>query len=331
MSIKSSNTISRLASKKFTFYLFSSFGIYFLGLLSYWLFSHPIQDGRIFIPFAVLSFLFFVNLGAVLVNHKYLSFANMWFHLSFFLIAVGVIVRTLFGFSGEFVVTEHSVFLYEPEMASMFNKGILVDDDDAAIPSFRVGNLETAFWGDRLFFTNLEAQISFLTGGESVNLVLGTSIKKDGVKMRIKNYGFYPKASFYENGLLVERGIIPLSLFPQGVPASYDIDGHELRFVMFTDADIVEGRIVNRSNAISSKPPIVFATLLKDDVVEFDGIVKAGQALKIGDKSIAFDGVKQWVSVEVRRDPGEYFVFAGFVLALCGLLFRVFEIKGWRG
>lgn len=327
MSIKSSELISRLSSKTFTVYLFWFYGLYFAGLMAYWLLSHPIQDGRIFIPFSILSLLFFIHLLSVLIKHKYLSKANIWFHISFFVIALGVMVRVLFGFSDEFVVTENSVFLYEPEMAESFDKGFLVHKGNMNVPSFRVGDIGTKFWGSGLFFTGLEADITFLSDSEITKLPLGTSVKKDGVKLRIKNYGLYPKSSFYKNGMLIERGIIPLSVFPQGMPVTYEVDGHQLRLVMFTDADIVEGTVVNNSHLLSSKPLVVVATLVKDDVVEFDGIVGSGQALSIGDKSIAFDGVKQWVSVEVRRDPGEFFVFAGFALALFGLFFRVFEIR----
>lgn len=324
------NLTEKLSSKKFTYYIFALFALYFTMILLYSVFSHPIMDFRVYAPLAMLGIFFVLNLSTVLLKHTYLSKANILFHTAFALIIVGVILKSLYGFSGEVRMVEDTMFTYKKPSDINLKKGFLVSDN-LVLPSVSVKNIDTAYWGQRLFFTDLNGDFQFI--GQSVekhNVALGSSVKVDGVKFRIKDYGLYPKVTFFnKDGAVVSRGVLPARIFPQGMAVgTYTMEDYNMKISAYTEYDIKDGEPVNLGHRVLDNNDVLFDVTVthRDGAVVFDGLVFPGQGITIDDLVLSFEGVKEWVNVNLSYDPGEYFVFAGFFIALMALLFRLREI-----
>ncbi|HHL40008.1 MAG TPA: hypothetical protein ENJ37_05835 [Deltaproteobacteria bacterium] len=271
-------------------------------------------------PFALWGALFTANTAVSLVRRRYRYRGNLVFHTAFLLVAAGAVASVLWRFEASAVVLEGEIFSGGPGEYDTVEAGSL-----AAAPhlSFRVESIRPAYWQGRLYFTGLEAEITYPAGSFSQRSLLrlngGPSV--GGARLRIIRYGFFPELLFTERGEAVVRRAVPMMVFPPGSEDVIKVKNYDLYIKVLSDPEFVGGRYVNRGMDVTE--PLFLARLLWHGTTIHEGPFRAGESITFAGVTVTFTGLRQWVEVGVVRDPGEPVTFAGFVTAAIGLLMRL--------
>ena len=73
----------------------------------------------------------------------------------------------------------------------------------------------------------------------------------------------------------------------------------------------------------TARDPYIYAKLYSDKRVYIDGCIAMKESLVSDKLTMTFDDFKYWVGVEIVNDGGENIVFAGFIIAVIGLIMRI--------
>ena len=281
---------------------------------------------------ALWGLLFVFNLTASLFRDTYTYKGNFIFHAAFLVVASGIVLSAIYRFEGEAVVLEgDSFFSEEAEYISHSAGGSF--DDLAPDLSFKVSDINPEFWEGRLHFTALEAVIKHpATTLEKTSLVWingGPSI--NGARLRITQYGIFPELLIEVRGRSFMRGFFNMHLFPPGSEDSFEVKNYKIYLQLYTDPLRPEqgGRLKNAS--MNLVEPLLLLRVEWFGRTIYEGPLAVGQKAGFGDVALTFRGVKKIVGVGVVKDPGQTVVFLGFILAVTGLVLRVFQYRGHIG
>lgn len=315
-----------LGSKRVSIIIFKTGAVYFLVLSILWFANlKPPAPWMFWGPFTVWAVFFLINITISVTTKKYAYKGNLLFHIAFIIVLIGAFLSALYDFRGTFTIVEGSTFwgdereyTVKPSMGA-FRK---------SVPRFslRLDNIEPGFWKGQLYFVKLEAKLKYpaetlentatawLNGGPTIN----------GVRLRLKNYGFFPEVTVEQDGRLILKGPAKMLVFPPGTEDSITAGNYKVLIKVFSDPKIEEGRIRNASMEITDPVFLVRVEWLGNEVLRT--IVRKGESIRAGDLVITFTGLKKWVEMAAVKDLGEPVIFLGFIIGGVGLVMRLFPL-----
>lgn len=159
-------------------------------------------------------------------------------------------------------------------------------------------------------------------------LKVNTPLEEQGIALVFKRWGYSPRIIIRDN----ERNEI-LSTFyldlaekienknPQKFFADYsEVPDTNLKLDLRFYPAMKDGRHLP---VYTARDPRIYAKLYSDKRVYIDGYIALKESLVSDRLTLTFDDFNYWVGVEVVNDGGENIVFAGFIIAVIGLIMRI--------
>lgn len=320
------NILQSITAKDTSILLFIFAAVYFFIITVLWVAVHVSEPTPEFLwlPFALWALFFFYALIISLRTQKYSHLGNVILHGAFILIGTGIITSYFFRFDGTAFVEEEDTFFGEEPDYSISPKG---SEFEKLAPdvSFRLDKVEPEYWGAQFFFTKLDAYIRYPADSLKKHAIIDLAGETyiNGARLRIDDFGFYPVVDIVGRSGKFTKGPIRIMVFPPTMAEDYfEISGYKIFVKVFSDPLIDEdGEVHNLSMNVNDPAFIVRVEWLGDEI--FNGVLKIDEVLRTKNLKIKFTGLKYWVKVGVVRDPGEYVVLAGFLLAIAGLIMRI--------
>lgn len=292
--------------------------------------------------------------GALSAEKGYLrESGNLLFHLALILILIGVSLGALFSMNGEAIVNVGERFTNTPTSYDDLNFGRLFKDN--SLPPFAITvedfkatyNPATSAPEDY----TLKVSVVETPGAKAVKRVIkvNSPLGFGSTNVYLQANGYSPVVTVWDKaGEIVLQGPIPFlpqdsnmtSIGAIKVPDSSPQLGFVSSLLPTAARDKVRGGISSYPEALD--PRLLFSvwkgnlgldTGIPQSVyrINTSGMTKIGlKALKLGDTytfpegSIRFDGVVQWVNLQVVKDPGKVYALVGGILAILGLLASLF-------
>jgi hypothetical protein len=212
--------------------------------------------------------------------------------------------------------------------------------------TFRLTDLRPEFWRDELLFTTLEADLEL---GRSGGAAATTRINRPlwigwSTFLRLSGFGYAPRYELRDrDGRLLDSAFVKMNLFPPGQSDYFRIEElpHRYRLEVLPDLGFDGDRPVTRSLVLRRPGVLVRVSRGKLEVTE--GLVLAGpdpdpdrdpdlhpdrgsapaRALTFEGLELSLPEIRTWGELSIVRDPGMPVLFAGYLLGLSGLAFRV--------
>jgi cytochrome c biogenesis protein len=284
---------------------------------------------------------------------------NVVFHLALIVLLIGVAAGSLYGYRGNVVVREGAGFSNTLTQYDSFRPGRAFNESSLAPFSFTLKDFTVEFepqGSQRGAPREFEATVVYTSApGEperTQRVAVNSPLRVDGAKVFLIGWGYAPQFTVRDgNGDVVLQDSVPF--LPQdgnfsstGVVKSPDAQPTQLGFqgvfLPTTQIDPVRGPISVFPAAVA---PSVFLTAWTGDLgmdggrpqsvykLVVDDMEQVGtRQLAVGDSwtlpdgagSITFDGVSQFATFSVARDPGGTVVLVSAVAAMAGLILSLF-------
>lgn len=319
-----------LGSRKLSIGLLIASGTYFIYLTILWFLNRkPPVFYMVWFPVLALTIPFLANVIINLFTRRYTYTGNILFHAAFAIIAIGIGISLLYRFEGKIILTEGGVFWGEKTDYTAMNK----KDEFASLApkvSFRLDKIVPEYWGQRLYFTKLDGEISYpaetLANKGTIRLNGGLTI--NGARVRHTGFGFAPEILLEDmQSGTIRRQTSVMMLFPPGSEDYIELGSHKIYIQILSDPVTEQGKLQNRSMNLIDPIFLVNITWMGKPI--YKGLFKKGQGIMLGNTNIkiSFSGVKYWLQAEIIKDPGEMIVIIGLVAMTVGLLLRLFPMK----
>lgn len=250
------------------------------------------------------------------VKGKYGAIAEIIFHLSFIFILTGVLLSIITHFEGKAVVVEGYSFWGE------FSDYIEKPPEDifykrAPDISFRVNRVEAEFWEDKLFFTDLFAEMLYPadTGKNKKILRLRSGMWNKGVFVNIQGMGYAPVFLIKDKrGKILDSRTLSLNVFPPPTEDSFLIPELPYRvYLKFYPDAVINGNKIE-PGVMWIKNPVYSIRVMRGKRPVFSGILKLGEEAIFDGYALSFPDVKKWAQIRVTKDYGIPVVIFGFFL-----------------
>ena len=319
-----------LGSRKLSIGLLIAGGTYFIYLTVLWFLNiKPPAFYMVWFPVLALTIPFLANVIINLFTRRYTYTGNILFHAAFAVIAIGIGISLLYRFEGKIILTEGGVFWGEKTDYMAMNK----KDAFARLApkvSFRLDKILPEYWGQRLYFTKLDGEISYpaetLASKGTIKLNGGLTI--NGARVRHTGFGFAPEILLEDmQSGTIRRQTSVMMLFPPGSEDYFELGSHKIYIQILSDPVTEQGKLQNRSMNLIDPIFLVNITWMGKPI--YKGLFKKGQGIMLGNTNIkiSFSGVKYWLQAEIVKDPGEMIVIIGLVIMAAGLALRLFPMK----
>ena len=320
-----SSIIDTLGSRRFSLIILKAGVVLFLFLSLLW-FANLIPPAAYMVwgPFSLWALLFIANLTVSLLTKKYAYKGNLISHIAFIFIFTGVLLSSLFRFSGEALVMEGDTFWGEEKEYLRKPSYGLIQQTPPPI-SFKLDSITPGYWDNQLYFVRLDAAIRY-PGESPVNrgiIRLNGGFDINGSRVRLKEFGYFPEILVGKKGELIKKGVTRMTVFPPGAEDILEIDNYQMHVQVLPDPKLEGGRIRNMSMNLKEPVFLVRVVWLGRDI--YRGALRKGEPVRFGDFSLTFTGIKPWVRIAVVKDPGEALVFSGFILGIAGLVMRLLK------
>ncbi|HEY8480475.1 MAG TPA: cytochrome c biogenesis protein ResB [Spirillospora sp.] len=296
---------------------------------------------------------------------------NLLFHLSLLALLFALGVGNLFGYQGNVLLTEGKTFANSLGLYDEFTPGRSFDDADLAPFTLTLEDFKAEYEtkGDkRGQATAFSADVRYRPGPDaperSHDLRINHPLSVGGAKVYLLGHGYAPVFTVRDgNGDVAFRDAVPFlpmeerNLTSEGVIKVPDAQPDQLAFyaILWPTAMASEDgrRIVSAFPA--PLRPVVTITSFKGDigldsgtpqsVYKLEGVGKTlrpvedgqkllepGETFKLpGGGSITFDGLEEYVTLSVHRDPGRMPALVAAILAVLGVVasFMVRRRRVW--
>jgi len=292
--------------------------------------------------------------GAISAEKGYLrESGNLLFHLALILILIGVSLGALFSMNGEAIVNVGERFINTPTTYDDLSYGRLFRDSSLPPFSLRVDDFKATYNPATSAPEDYTLKVSVIEkpGARPVDRIIkvNSPLGFGSTNVYLQANGYSPVVTVKnKEGEIVLQGPIPFlpqdsnmtSIGAIKVPDTSPQLGFVSSFLPTAARDKVRGGISSYPEALD---PRLLISVWKGDLgldrgipqsvyrIDTSKMQKIGlKALKVGDTftfadgSIRFDGVEQWVNLQVVKDPGKGYALFGGILAILGLLASLF-------
>jgi cytochrome c biogenesis protein len=292
--------------------------------------------------------------GAISAEKGYLrESGNLLFHLALILMLIGVSLGALFSMNGEAIVNVGERFTNTPTSYDDVNFGRLFRDSSLPPFALTVDDFKATYNPSTSAPEDYSLNVSVVEkpGAKAVKRLI-----KVNSPLGFGSTNVYLQANGYsavvtvrdKNGEIVLQGPVPFlpqdsnmtSIGAIKVPDSSPQMAFVSTFLPTAARDKLRGGISSYPEALD---PELLLSAWKGDLgldrgvpqsvyrVNTSAMTKIGlRALKVGDTynfpegSIRFDGIVQWVNLQIVKDPGKGYALVGGILAILGLLASLF-------
>lgn len=251
---------------------------------------------------------------AVLYRNRWSPAGTLLFHAALLLLPVAFGVSRATRFRGDAWIIEGRPFggtraeYARVEPPDRF-------DERAPDVRFMVERVAAAFWGDRLFFTELGADVALEAGGGARSMSLTAPLALDGARVSIHGFNYTPSFELVgPGGAVVDSGDLNLRLFPPGTEDSFAVPGLPHRFAV---------RLQAAARGYDLRQPRLHLAVTRGKRLVAQGWLAPGEPM-------AFDGYRLWFpaihrggEIMVHRDRGYPILWLALVSALLGTLGRI--------
>lgn len=240
---------------------------------------------------------------------RFSPIGNLLFHISFLFLLAGV-------FAGMFYRSEAKVLLMEGQESS--GSGLNV-------PSFEVMDIRPGFWNEKLLFTELVARLKY--EGKEKEARLSRAAYIDGAKVTIEGISYTPKYILKEmGGRELDVGYVNLANFVPGSVDHFQIPGYPYKIFVSVYPDFeFSGGIKTRSMNLIN--PRFMIKVVRSKVPVYSGILGFREEASFDGLSLSFPEIKYNGTFRIIRDPGNIFIWAGFILMGIGLVWKMLFYK----
>lgn len=249
----------------------------------------------------------------------YSPLGNLLFHLSFFFLLSGIIAGILFRVDGQVFVVEGERF--DGKQGSYENLSISPLGEIPKV-EFTLDSVTPEFWGSRMLFTDLVADITYGDGLKGKSW-LSKQLKIGGAGISMQGLGYAPHYILKDNsGRELHNGISRVNVFMPGSEDAFRIPGypHKFLFSYFPDARIRGDKVSNLS--MYRVDPIIGLTVYRGRLPVFSGWLKEGEEAEFDGMKISFPEVKYWGDFKILKNPGFLWIWIAFAMMITGLVWR---------
>jgi len=257
-----------------------------------------------------------------LVKGRYSPIGGLLFHLSLFPIFIGIVISINTRFIGETLMVDGQPFWGMPD-EDLWSSA--KEPDSMPKLSLSVDKIEADFWEDKQLFTKLTAIVRFPADTLKNQAIMKISdpVVFGDTYVRIAGMGY--TISFEagdKEGYLIDKGIVKLNVFAPGSEDSFSIGGlpHKVYLKVYPDYYLVDGKL--NTKTFYPKNPAYYIKIVRGKLILYEGPLLASQEVKVDDFILRLPKVGYWGQVQIVRDGGARFVFAGFILMIAGLVWR---------
>lgn len=293
--------------------------------------------------------------GTISAEKGYLrETGNLFFHLALILILVGVSLGALFGMKGEAIVNVGEKFTNTPTTYDSLSYGKLFSDRslqpfELSIDDFQA-KYDPATSAPQDY--TLKVTATDKPGAPKVQRIIkvNSPLQFGSTNVYLQANGYSPVVTVRDkSGAIVLQGPIPFlpqdgnltSIGAIKVPDSDPQLGFVATFLPTISKDNLRGGFTSiYPEALD--PRLLFSiwkgnlgldTGIPQSVYRIDTSkmtkialesLSVGQTFTFAEGSIRFDGIEQWVNLQIVRDPGKMYALFGGILAILGLLGSLF-------
>lgn len=262
------------------------------------------------------------------IKRRFSSLGTIFFHLSFFFLALGFYLSSQSHTKGKFLVGEgEEIFLKDEEINKISEGKPLFNE----FPEFSV-KLEKIiykFWEDKLLFRDLEAKGKI--NGKKFSIKINKVYPLNFYNfIRITSFGYAPSyILLIENyPKPLEEGVVKIFLFPPGTRSFFKTNHFPHKIYLSLYPDFYEEKGIYKTKSMELKNPKILLQVYRNKVFLMEKLINLGELVKVEEFSIAFLNLFPIIEVEIVQDKGVLIIFFSFLLALIGLFLR---FSGKRG
>ena len=259
---------------------------------------------------------------------RYASLATLVFHISLFAVAGGILLGALYSTRGSIVMAEGERFTGKQSEYTIFYPKDRYNKRVSAF-SFKVDDVQPRFWGRRLLFTDLYADLSYPRAGadKTVRVRLNSPwLVKAGTYVSIINIGYAPRYEIRDSrNQVIEDGFVKLVTFPPGTTDSFKTSLGDLKVVMKVYPDHRVDEKVLTTASMNLKDPAYDVVVSSGKKKVFSGHLLPGESGPLGQGfSLSFPDIRYWGEFRVINNPGLPWLWAGFLIASIVVAWRLF-------
>lgn len=253
------------------------------------------------------------------VRNRFSVLGSALFHLSFLLLLVGLAARAFTSFHGIIVAGEGEAFLERPAMFYDPNPRYTPVDElpqvrfvlEKFTPIYENGSLSDAV-----------AQLNI--DGAAVEVRVNYPTYFGDTALRLVSFGFAPYFIVRETDKRIEHGAaVRLMLTPFGRADHFQFPDLPVTFTTRLYPDYVERSGNPGSRSPDLKNPAATVEFTDETGVKHAVLLNQGRPQRAGRFELDMPRVLYWCRFDANRDAGRWPMYAGFMLALVGLAWRM--------
>jgi hypothetical protein len=256
-------------------------------------------------------------------RRRWAALGTYLFHGAFFLLAAGFLATFLSRGEAKVWVAAGEEYVGRPDQVLSVSPPRLLG---GALPAvdFAVTRIRPEFWGNRLLFTELEAEIERGAGDRSLTRINRPLWVGPATFLRLSGFGYAPRYEVVDRrGASLGGAFVKLNLFPPGRRDYFVLPDfpHRVHVEVLPDLAIEEGAAVTRS--LNLVNPAVDLRVTRGRLELGGRLLRQGEGFEFEGLTLRFPEIRYWGEFSIVRDPGAPVTFLGYLIGVTGLLLRV--------
>lgn len=250
---------------------------------------------------------------------RFSPIGNLFFHVSFLFLLLGVGTSYLFRFEGNARVTEGYPFTGSKGEYSFIKSSPLALTPNI---SFSLEKLSPRFWKERLLFTDLKADLSYAKGVGSA--WMGSPLKVDNARITINDIGITPMYVLKNSdGKVIDSAFVNLAAFVPGSEDHFQLPGfpHLVFISFYPDHEVKGGKVTTRSMELRN--PAYFLRVFRGRLLVYSGLLRLDEEADFEGLKLSFPEMRYWGEFRIVKDPGFIFIWIAFIFLGTGLIWRL--------
>lgn len=246
------------------------------------------------------------------------------FHTGLVVILLGFAINALWGFHGNAFIPERTM-IKVPDEVYIYKKGWF----HVAPPPFFAGLEKFTHINEPASSSQPVGDLYFqdFSGVSRQQVKINYPALFNTVYWRFKNWGYSIHLNIDDNGIQVVNDFVNIAThngtsFYDTIPVNEKLK-IDIRF--FPDYIEVSKGVYGSRSPFPDKPA-AYLIFISGNKKIAEGFVTLNESKKIGTMNVHFQGFRYWELFDVGSDPGKQVIWAGGLMIVAGLLFRLFLV-----